>query len=346
MANYSVEQRVFMVKKYFSTKSFKQTTEMFVERFGNQRKPSKSCIFELVNLFQTTGSVTPKKHQRKRTVLTPTKVDEISQLMQASPSISLRQLKSKTNVSQSSCYTVVRKMLKLRPYKISTVHKLLDVDPDARINYCRWMMQAITNGTINLDLTFFSDEAWFSLDGYLNSQNNRFWSLNNPHVFIESPLHSKKVGVICFMSRRRIIGPIFFRETLNSDRFIQLFNEFVTYLTEEEKNFGYLQMDGATCHTSKRTRATVAEIFNDRIIIKPRWPARSPDLTPLDFYLWGNLKEKVYKDTPESLDCLEHNITQSIRNIVVEEIELVFKNMMKRLQMCLDCDGHHFQHFM
>jgi hypothetical protein len=28
------------------------------------------------------------------------------------------------------------------------------------------------------------------------------------------------------------------------------------------------------------------------------WPAQSPDLTPCDIYLWGNLKDKVYRMNP------------------------------------------------
>jgi len=26
-----------------------------------------------------------------------------------------------------------------------------------------------------------------------------------------------------------------------------------------------------------------------------KWPPRSPDLTPLDYFMWGYLKERVYK---------------------------------------------------
>ena len=26
-----------------------------------------------------------------------------------------------------------------------------------------------------------------------------------------------------------------------------------------------------------------------------KWPAHSPDLTPLDFYLWGKLKQEMYQ---------------------------------------------------
>ncbi|KOX80743.1 hypothetical protein WN51_02031 [Melipona quadrifasciata] len=34
------------------------------------------------------------------------------------------------------------------------------------------------------------------------------------------------------------------------------------------------------------------------------WPPRSPDLTSLDFYLWGHAKELVYKNTIETEDQL------------------------------------------
>jgi hypothetical protein len=35
-------------------------------------------------------------------------------------------------------------------------------------------------------------------------------------------------------------------------------------------------------------------VFGDRLISKPLWPLRSPDHTPLHFYLWGKLKGKIY----------------------------------------------------
>ena len=36
------------------------------------------------------------------------------------------------------------------------------------------------------------------------------------------------------------------------------------------------------------------------------WPARSPDLTPLDFFLWGAIKERVYCTKVRSRkECME-----------------------------------------
>lgn len=66
-----------------------------------------------------------------------------------------------------------------------------------------------------LDLTYFTDEAWFHLSGYINSQNYRTWATENPHTYVETSLHPLKIGVWVAISRRRIIDPIFFDETIN-----------------------------------------------------------------------------------------------------------------------------------
>ena len=57
----------------------------------------------------------------------------------------------------------------------------------------------------------FSDEAHFDLDGYVNKQNCRIWGTENPHAYIETPTHLKRVTVWCGFRSRAIIG-LFFLE--------------------------------------------------------------------------------------------------------------------------------------
>jgi hypothetical protein len=59
--------------------------------------------------------------------------------------------------------------------------------------------------------------------------------------------------------------------------------------------------DGATAHTATYSINVSNEVFEDRLISRELWPARSPDLNPCDFYLWGNLKDKVYSINPHTL---------------------------------------------
>jgi hypothetical protein len=45
------------------------------------------------------------------------------------------------------------------------------------------------------------------------------------------------------------------------------------------------------------------------------WPLQSPDLTVLDFFLWGHLKECVYKNRPHTIQELKRAIRDEIATI-------------------------------
>ncbi|GFT58938.1 uncharacterized protein TNCV_185571 [Trichonephila clavipes] len=44
---------------------------------------------------------------------------------------------------------------------------------------------------------WFSDEAHFWLNGYVNKQKCRIWREANPKVYVETPLHPEKLTVGC-----------------------------------------------------------------------------------------------------------------------------------------------------
>ena len=52
------------------------------------------------------------------------------------------------------------------------------------------------------------------------------------------------------------------------------------------------------------------------------WPARSPDMNPLDFCVWVVLKEKVFKPGPSTVEELKDRITLEVANLD--------KSMLKR----------------
>ena len=112
----------------------------------------------------------------------------------------------------------------------------------------------------------------------------------------------------------------------------------VNQLTYNEQTTGYYQQDGAACHTSNASMREIESFFQDRIILKKKnlWPPRSPDLTPADFFLWGLLKGKVYKNTPRTIKQLKDAIHQEIQAVNVDTLGKVFQNLEKRIQVCLD----------
>ena len=45
------------------------------------------------------------------------------------------------------------------------------------------------------------------------------------------------------------------------------------------------------------------------------WPARSPELTPCDYYLWGHIKSIAWRDTLQTINELKSKIREAIRDI-------------------------------
>ncbi|RZC41659.1 hypothetical protein BDFB_014107, partial [Asbolus verrucosus] len=69
---------------------------------------------------------------------------------------------------------------KITPEVVEEVYqKILLCDFVPRANYCKWLLHN-RNDDI-LDLTSFTDETWFHLEGHVKSQNMRTWSIENPH---------------------------------------------------------------------------------------------------------------------------------------------------------------------
>ena len=197
-----------------------------------------------------------------------------------------------------------------------------------------------------LDYTWFLDKARFHLSRYVISQNSRIWATENPNAIHEEHLHSEKTGVWCGMSRRCIIGPIFFDATITTAACMDIFNAFVNQLDDEELSFGYFQQDGATSHTSHASVAGFQSFVSDRVISKGLWLPRSPDLTPPVYFLWGYLKGKVYRNKPRTIDALKANIAEQIQAVTADVLARTFQNMARRVQSCLDANGGHFQHML
>ena len=124
-----------------------------------------------------------------------------------------------------------------------------------------------------------------------------------------------------------------------------MLNEFL-FKKIEEKDIGniWFQQDGAMCHTAEATLDVLRPVFEDRIIKRRAdvvWPPRSYNLTPLNYYLWGAVKDKFYADKPETIDALKDNIREAIGEIQLHIIANVLKNWIERVSYCMVIPGSH-----
>ena len=95
-----------------------------------------------------------------------------------------------------------------------------------------------------------------------------------------------------------------------------MLNEFL-FTKIEEQDIGniWFQQDDATCHTAEATIDVLSLVFEDFIINHRAdvvWSPRSCYLTPLNYYLWGAVKDKCYANRPETIDALKNNTNKPL----------------------------------
>ena len=76
--------------------------------------------------------------------------------------------------------------------------------------------------------------------------------------------------------------------------------------------------DGAPPRFSRVARQFLNQHFANKWIGRggpSAWPARSPDLNPLDFHLWEHLKSIVYATLIEHAEILRKRTEQGFRQI-------------------------------
>ena len=106
--------------------------------------------------------------------------------------------------------------------------------------------------------------------------------------------------------------------------------------------------DGAPPHFAISVRNWLDEHFPGKWIGRRGpidWPARSPDLTPLDFYVWGHLKQLVYASKPRTINDLKRKIHQGVQQINNTEglLSKVMLSFRHRLHVCVQNHGAHIE---
>lgn len=348
--HWTKQQRAFACEAYFSNgRSIIATQRAFRTQFNIHPTgpvPGRQSIVSWVNTFRESGSVAKTGAGGHQTARTPENVERVRESFVRSPRRSARKHAAALGLSDRTVRRILHQDLNFHPYKMAVTQALNETDFNARRNACEALGENLPHDT----LVFFSDEAHFHISGCVNKQNMRYWSANNPRELHQKPLHCERVTVWCAISRVGIIGPYFFEEnertvSVNAVRYREMITTF--FLPKlQEMNIGdvWFQQDGATAHTARCSIELLRENFPNRLISLRGdlpWPARSPDLAPCDFFLWGYLKSVVYNDRPRTLVHLKDNIRKAIADIPIDMLERVHQNFKNRIAQCIDNGGRH-----
>lgn len=181
----------------------------------------------------------------------------------------------------------------------------------------------------NWNKVVFSDEKKFNLDGpdgfnyYWHDirQPERYSTTRNfggGSLMIWAAFNYHNRTPICKVSGR-----------LNSQGYINLLeNVLLDFLDEEPTCDSIFQQDNAAIHVSQASRTW----FQEKQIPIMSWPARSPDLNPIE-NMWGNLARQVYAGGRkfQSVEELRKTVSQEWAKIPQAEFQNMINSMPNRI---------------
>lgn len=351
MANYTADEVVEILITFGECgRNYRLTARTYAERFPYRRHPDHRQVSHIERRSRNN----PLHRQRQRNRLentNDTRLLSVLGMVHLNPNISTRQIERELGIPQSTASRLLRSV-QYHPYHITLVQELSKADCVLRIQFCRWALGMLDQNPHFFWDVCFSDEATFHSNGSLNRHNSHYWSPVNPHWYREVlNQHRWSLHVWIGICHGQVIGPHFFERTINGQIYLNfLQNDFPTYLENiplDARLRLWFQQDGAPAHYFHIVREFLNQRFPNRWIGRggpTLWPPRSPDLNPLDFYLWGYVKDVVYSRAPTSRLDMINRITRACEAITPDTFRNVQRNFRQRLPACLDNNGAHFEH--
>lgn len=340
-----------------SQKNPRRAVQLYAQRYPERVIPSLKIFARLERNLRANNEAFSSRKGRKivKRVNSDNTVATVLQYFEDHPRNSIRQACRELNLKYSS----VRKILKengYHDYKLHNLEHLSDQHQQRRINY---VAQVMENLEIN-DNRFFqhvlwTDESRFVSNGKPNKKNEHFWATENPHFVnpIENQGHFG-INVWCGIINGHLIGPYFYEGVLHSERYLQFLQEQLPVLLENvplqlRANMCF-QHDGAPPHKARIVQQYLNETYGENWIGingPIQWAPKSPDLTPLDFFLWGTLKNKIYRTPSVNLEHLKEKIRNACDELSREMLRKAsVREVRRRLDKCLEVGGGYIENLL
>ena len=334
-----------------------EARRIYQQRYPLRHIPSHPTFQEVDRRLRETGFFKPPKSGsgRPRTVRSQNNEEAILQAVKNNPRVSTRRISRSLGVNHVSVWQTLKQEL-LYPYHLQKVHHLrLATDCRPRTQFSQWLLHEDNLNPDFIGKIMFTDEACFTRDGILNLHNVHEWSIENPHgIHFRNHQFGFSINVWSGIVGDCFIGPFRLPHRLNGESYLNFLQNNLKELLEDVplhviRNM-YFMHDGAPAHFSHIVRNYLTGWFGNRWIGRGgpvTWPPRSPDLTPLDFYVWGFVKDIVYATEVNTEDELWKRIVDACEQLRFQgAFNRVRESLRRRLQLCLQEQGQQFEHLL
>ena len=113
---------------------------------------------------------------------------------------------------------------------------------------------------------------------------------------------------------------------------------------DEQKKM-ILHQDSAPGHVAKKTITYMKE-HNIQVITPDEWLPKSLDAAPMDYSIWGIMKERVRKHNVSTLNGLKKVLKQELENLEQDVINNALANWAKRCRLIYYAHESHIEHLL
>lgn len=215
------------------------------------------------------------------------------------------------------------------------------------MNYANHILCGSRNDFRYLDDVLFSNECVFHTNRVVNKHNSRVWGHENTHNVVEVQQTAKKVMICCGVHKPKTVDPLLFSEqTIAVESYKRMLPYHAMPKVMDMSHYQIFQQDGAPSHKSVAVRGYLDTKLSQCWIGRKgpiAWPLRSPDLTTLDSFLWGYVKDSAFCKEITSLTHVEERINQAIAGITTETLAKVWKNLNPRINHVEKVNNGHIE---
>lgn len=297
------------------------------------------------------NSLEKTKFSRKRLVSTPSTISKVIQTIDVNAPPTQRAFAKSYHISQST----VSKIIKLAHFTLRRkikVHKLTPSNAEKRHQRARRLYRQLANSRYKNFIT--TDESWFYLDGTEGKRKVCYIKKTDPNYerMIIQQDSSRPKGFMVWAgisshgkTSLRFVKP---GAKINSDDYINnilkpfLSRDVPRLFPNNQKTKMIFHQDSALSHVSKKTIAFLnASKIN---YVKPEeWMPKSPDAAPMDYSIWGYLKQRLNKQKIENLGELKKKLLYQWKKMHQTYIDKVLACWPKRVFLILKAHGFHIE---
>lgn len=314
----------------------------------------RSTVYEIATKYtdaerEGAGSYTPERQMfvRQNTVRTPELIEAVQNKVFEDPSISIRGLAAEFNVVKTTMLRIVHEDLRYKSYVQKVRQLLSDATRNKRLERCHILLSSLKHSAAGR-LRFFSDEKIFTVDAKINRRNDR-WLAHDPSdvPFVGKTKFPSKIHVLSVVSSEGdIMAPHFFQtgETITKEVYLHVLQTVVEpWMNSVSCGRPYVfQQDGAPAHTSHLVQGWLSEhvsMFWD----KDMWPPNSPDLNPLDYYVWGVVERESNKSQHANSESLATAIRRAFDNLSRDVVKKACERFRTRIEKVIAANGGYIQ---